>query len=140
VPGVSSVNAAAAAARVPLTKRGIAETVTIHAGRPKDPVAARTAIAGDRETIVVLMGLEVVEAIVRSLIARGKHPDQPALAVSQAGTAAEKIVSGTLGTIATLIRNQNVSSPATLIVGGVAASTHAPTVPMDTGQRITTKH
>ena len=139
VPGVSSVMAAPAAAGVPLTQRGLAHGFTVRTGHT---VLGRTRgeLPVDEETVVVLMGLQSAKEVLAELAAEGRSPRTPAIAVSRASRAGERVVAGTLATLAERIRAADLESPATLIVGEVArraievdVPTSAPRDPDDSG-------
>jgi len=66
------------------------------------------------------MGLGSAEEVLAQLVAEGRSADTPALAVSGASRADERVVAGTLGTLAAEIRAAELPAPATLIVGEVA--------------------
>ena len=119
VPGVSSVVAAPAAAGVPLTHRGVARGFTVRTGHTTE---GRTAaeLPPDEETVVVLMGLQGVEDVTTGLIREGRDPSTPAVAVSRATLADQKVVVGTLRDLAGRVRVAGLQAPATLIVGEVA--------------------
>ena len=119
VPGVSSVLAAPAAAGVPLTQRGLARGFTVRTGHA---VSGRTRgeLPSDEETVVVLMGLQSASEVLHGLAVEGRSPRTPAIAVSRASREGERVVVGTLATLAERIRAADLESPATLIVGEVA--------------------
>lgn len=119
-PGVSSAVAAPAAAGVPVTHRGLAGAFTVVTGHRQ--VGAETgtdweALARVGGTIVVLMGVAERASIAARLLAGGLAPDTPVAAVTW-GTRADQTVVRTrladLGTVA-------VASPATIVIGAVAA-------------------
>ena len=121
VPGVSSVVAAPAAAGVPITDRRHVSAYTAvsgHAcGEPDDPVdwdaAARSG------TVVVVMGLSRIARIAARLVAAGLPRSTPAAIVGSGSTNAQQVARATLADIAT--RADGIASPATLVVGTVAA-------------------
>lgn len=119
VPGVSSVLASGASAGVPLTQRGVAKGFTVRTGHDTGG-PTRGELSPDEETVVVLMGLGAASEVLGRLVAEGRAPDTPALAVSGASRTDEQIVVGTLGTLAAEIRAADLPAPATLIVGEVA--------------------
>jgi len=119
VPGVSSVLAAGAASGTPLTKRGVARGFTVRSGHDTGG-PTRGELPADEETVVVLMGLGAADAVLAGLIAEGRSPDTPAIAVSRASRADERIVAGTLATLAAAIGAAELPAPATLIIGEVA--------------------
>jgi uroporphyrin-III C-methyltransferase/precorrin-2 dehydrogenase/sirohydrochlorin ferrochelatase len=119
VPGVSSVNAAGAASGTPLTQRGVARGFTVRTGHDTAG-PTRGELPRELETVVVLMGLGVVDGVVQELVAEGRAPDTPALAVSGASRTDEQVIVGTLATLAAQIRAAELPAPATIIVGEVA--------------------
>jgi uroporphyrin-III C-methyltransferase len=120
VPGVSSVLAAAAAARLPLTARGNADRIVVITGTqaagerpelpPYDPCA----------TLVVLMGLAGLDALCADLLKRGFPPSTPAVLVSNASLPQQQQVTGCVRDIGARAMGAGLSAPATLIVGAVA--------------------
>ena len=70
--------------------------------------------------MIVLMGLASAEDVLEGLASEGRAPDTPAVAVSRASLSDERMVVGTLATLAERIRASELRSPATLIVGEVA--------------------
>jgi uroporphyrin-III C-methyltransferase / precorrin-2 dehydrogenase / sirohydrochlorin ferrochelatase len=119
VPGVSSVTAAPAAAGTPLTQRGRAKGFTVRTGHDSAG-PTRGQLSPEDETVVVLMGLGSAEEVLAGLAADGRTPATPAVAVSNAARAGERVVVGTLANLAGRIRAAGLESPATLIVGEVA--------------------
>jgi uroporphyrin-III C-methyltransferase/precorrin-2 dehydrogenase/sirohydrochlorin ferrochelatase len=119
VPGVSSVIASGASAGVPLTLRGVAKGFTVRTGHDTGG-PTRGELQTEEETVVVLMGLSAAEDVLAHLVEEGRSPDTPALAVSEASRRDERVVVGTLATLAGLIRAAQLPAPATLIVGEVA--------------------
>lgn len=124
VPGISSVLAAPAAAGIPLTQRGVARAFSVRAGHSPSGWQAR-APDTEEETLVILMGLGGARELLAGLIAEGRPPDTPAIAVSRASRAGERVVAATLSTLAAALEAEALESPATLIVGRVAASARA---------------
>ena len=120
VPGVTSAIAAAAAAGIPVTHRGVAsgfEVVTAHA-RAGEPLEIDfTRMLDDRRTFVFLMGLARVGEIAASLVEAGKPAETAAAVVSSATTAHERCVVGTLADIGAKTLAAKLESPAVLIVG-----------------------
>ncbi len=71
--------------------------------------------------MVFYMGLAGLEDIVAKLIEHGAPTDRPAALIAQGTLPAQRVVAGTLASIATSARSQGIASPALLIVGDVAA-------------------
>ncbi|MEX2048536.1 MAG: uroporphyrinogen-III C-methyltransferase, partial [Gemmatimonadota bacterium] len=138
VPGVSAVTAAPAAAGTPLTQRGLAKGFTVRTGHDAaGPTHGELAPAD--ETVVVLMGLGAAEEVLAGLAAEGRPLDTPAVAISNASRKDERVVAGTLATLAKRIREAGLASPATLVVGDVARRVLAAeeSAPLDVGERVT---
>ncbi|NLF29848.1 MAG: uroporphyrinogen-III C-methyltransferase [Planctomycetes bacterium] len=130
VPGITAAVAAAAAAEIPLTDRRCAASVALVTGR-EDPAREATriddaALAG-MDTVVVYMGVGALPSITARLLAAGKPSATPAAIVERTGLPGERIVRGTLETIAGQAEREGVGAPALLIVGEVVAL--APEVP-----------
>jgi uroporphyrin-III C-methyltransferase len=118
VPGVSSVMAAAAAASVPLTRRGESRGITVRTGHDAAGYT-RGELPVEEETTVVLMGLGAVRRIMEGLIAEGRSPDTPAMAVSRATLPGQRVVTATIATLADAVESAKLEGPAALIVGEV---------------------
>ena len=120
VPGVSSIAAVPAAAGIPVTHRGVADTVTIATGHAADgspPDYASLAAAGG--TLVLFMGLARLRELADGLISAGKAADTPAAVVSRGSLPEQEVVIGTLATIADA--SQALPGPALVVVGDVVA-------------------
>jgi len=125
VPGVTSAVAAPAAAGIPVTHRGLAQSFAVVTGSTAhgDEVdLARVATAVD--TLVVLMAAGKLEETCRRLIEAGRPLAEPAAIVQWATTRDRKQVVGTLADLPALARAASIGPPATLVVGGVAALSH----------------
>jgi uroporphyrin-III C-methyltransferase len=122
IPGVTSALAAPAAAGIPVTHRAYACTFAVVTGHEKDG-------AGDHridwsalariDTLAVLMGVHRLEEIARLLVANGRAATTPAAIVETAFWAGERVLEGTLATIAAVAAGAGVRPPAILIVGEV---------------------
>src|SRR5262245_31807983 len=90
VPGVTSAVAAAAAAGIPVTHRGMASGFLVVSGHALDVFdAGIQAIAPNGVTLVVLMGISARTELVDRLVARGWTPETPAAIVCGASTSDE---------------------------------------------------
>jgi uroporphyrinogen III methyltransferase/synthase len=122
VPGVSAALGAAASAGIPLTLRRHASSVAFATGQvgPDEPAAPIDwgALAG-AGTLALYMGVRHLESTVRRLIEAGRSPATPAVLVRWATRPEQKIVQGSLGTIARLAHRKGLVPPAVLIVGEV---------------------
>jgi uroporphyrin-III C-methyltransferase len=120
VPGVSSIAAVPAAAGIPVTHRGVSDSVTIascHGADGGDAEYARLAAVGG--TLVLFMGLGRVERVVDGLIAVGMAAHTPAAAVSRGSLPDQQVVRAPLGRLAAAATG--LPGPALLVIGDVAA-------------------
>lgn len=121
VPGISSALAAPAAAGIPVTMRGVASgftVVTAHQDPFTDRLLDWDALARGGTTLVILMGAARAAQISQRLIAAGMPDDTPVAAISAATTGHEHIQRCDLSELPRL----RVASPATIVVGAVAAT------------------
>jgi uroporphyrin-III C-methyltransferase len=127
VPGVSSCIAAPAAAGIPVTTRGIARSFAVVTGQT-DPQLEKdidfSALACV-DTIVLLMGHKNLANIADALMAAGRAPATPAAAIENATLPDQRVVTGTLETLAEAVRAAGLSSPMVSIIGEVAAFANA---------------
>jgi uroporphyrinogen III methyltransferase/synthase len=117
VPGVTSPLGLAAYSGVPLTHRDHTSVVTFVTGH--DPSAIDWDKIGHAETLVIFMGLMMLDEIAQAIIARGRRPDTPAIAVRWATRPDQETVTGTLADIAQ--KAAHMKPPTTIIIGAVAA-------------------
>lgn len=125
VPGITSAIAAPAYAGIPVTLRHSSTSFTVVTGHEDPSVGEGTvdwhAVAKVGGTIVVLMGMARIEAITASLIEGGRAPSTPAAAVTWGSLPVQRTVRSTLGELPAAVEEAGVGSPATIVVGGVAA-------------------
>ena len=120
VPGVTSAVAAPAAAGIPVTMRGVSSGFTVITAH-QDPSSDRRldwdALARTGTTLVILMGAARAEQIADRLRAGGMAGDTPVAVISAATTSTQSIDRTDLCGL----RRLRVTSPATIVVGAVAA-------------------
>jgi len=119
VPGITSAIAAPATAGVPVTFRGVAASFTVVTGHRQHGEAPVNwaALAQAGGTIVVLMGVAQRGEIAVALMAGGLAADTPVAAIHRATTGYQQVLRCPLAELA----GTAVQSPATLVIGGVAA-------------------
>ncbi|HEX4377818.1 MAG TPA: siroheme synthase CysG [Steroidobacteraceae bacterium] len=122
VPGVTAALGAAAAASLPLTQRGIAPSVTFVTATGDGAADLNWhALAQPLQTVVFYMGVAQLPRIVEHLRAEGAPADRPAAIVERATLPGQRVMAGTLATIAQVAQRAQVVAPALLIVGEVAS-------------------
>ena len=115
VPGVTTPLGIAAYTGVPLTHREHTSAVTFVTGHAVQ--AIDWAKVGHAETLVIFMGLTTFPEIARELIANGRSPHTPAMAVRWATRPDQQTVVGTLSSLPGMLGS--MKPPATIIVGEV---------------------
>ena len=125
VPGVTSAIAVPAYAGVPVTQREIVTAFTVFTGHddPDKPdtgveYAALAAVARTG-TLVLLMGVTYLTKTCERLLAAGLDPNTPALCIESGTMPQQRVVEGTLGTIAARAVEANIQPPAMTIMGAV---------------------
>ena len=123
VPGISSSISVPSAAGIPVTHRGVAHDFTVVSGHvaPDDErsLVDWAALAKLRGTLVILMGVDKIGAIARTLMDNGKAADTPVAVVQEGTTAAQRRVDATLATVAETVRAEEVKPPAVIVIGEV---------------------
>lgn len=116
VPGISSAIAIPAAAGIPVTHRGLAQSFHVITGHTANGLPENIeTLAKLNGTLVFLMALKNLPSISTALIKSGKNPNTPAAAVSTPLT-----IRGTLADIAEKTAAANMQPPAVIVVGDVA--------------------
>lgn len=122
VPGITAALACAAYAGVPLTHRDHAQSVRLLTAHRKDGGDLDwQALAADRQTLAVYMGVAGLERLRARLLEYGRAPGTPFALVENGSRPGQRVVTGTLADLAERARKHSVRSPALLILGEVAA-------------------
>ncbi len=124
VSGLTAGIAGPAAIGIPVTDRRCSSGVALVTGHAQPGGAGPdwAALARSGLTLVVYMGTQRVADIAGPLCAAGLAADTPAAVISAAHTTRQRHARCTLGTLAhTLAAEPQLSSPAVLVIGAVAA-------------------
>lgn len=120
VPGISSAFAVPASISIPVTARGISESLWVITGTTRDgEISSDVALAAQSTaTVVILMGLNKIQDIVEHFRAHGKG--ETPVAIIQNGTLPDqKSVIGKVNTITGLAARAGIGSPAVIVIGEV---------------------
>jgi uroporphyrin-III C-methyltransferase/precorrin-2 dehydrogenase/sirohydrochlorin ferrochelatase len=123
IPGITAAAGCAAYAGIPLTHRDHAHSVTFitghgdSGGREPD----YQALAKPGTTAVFYMGLARVAHIAAKFLAHGAPERLPAALIAQGTLENQRVVTGTLATIAEAAACARLESPALLVVGEVVS-------------------
>ncbi|HSM97861.1 MAG TPA: siroheme synthase CysG [Gallionella sp.] len=121
VPGITAASGVASYAGIPLTHRDHAQSCIFVTGHLKDGSMNLDwdALARPKQTIVVYMGLHGLETLCAELVAHGMPDSTPAAIVQQGTTQNQRVITGTLATLAANAQRENLQAPTLIIVGGV---------------------
>lgn len=122
VPGITSAQACSASLILPLTHRDIAQGlhyITGHCRGDAELSLDWHGIADPRTTLVVYMGLANIAKIADRLIAHGRSPATPVVAVSHGSLPDERHIISTLANIGTDVRTTDLASPTLFVIGDV---------------------
>jgi precorrin-4/cobalt-precorrin-4 C11-methyltransferase len=122
VPGVSSAMAAAAVLGAELTLPEVTQTVIITRRAGRTPVPEREELrllASHRSTMLIFLSVGMIDKVVKDLLEGGYEKSTPAVVVEKASWPEERVIRGTLSTIASLVREAEILKTAIICVGKV---------------------
>lgn len=120
VPGITSAIAAPAYAGIPVTHRGVSQSVSFitgHSAKDDDLPEEWSCLAGSDGTLVFLMGVHNLPQITRQLLNGGRHPQTPIAIIEKGTCSQQKTVTGTLENI--VEKAKEIQPPSIIIVGEV---------------------
>ncbi|CAN0877825.1 S-adenosyl-L-methionine-dependent uroporphyrinogen III methyltransferase, chloroplastic [Linum grandiflorum] len=125
IPGITAASGIAAELGIPLTHRGVANSVRFLTGHSQkggtDPLFVAENAADPDSTLVVYMGLATLPSLAAKLIQRGLPPNTPAAAVERGTTPQQRMVFAQLKDLADRISDTGLVSPTLIIIGKVVA-------------------
>jgi uroporphyrin-III C-methyltransferase/precorrin-2 dehydrogenase/sirohydrochlorin ferrochelatase len=121
VPGVTAASGAACYSGIPLTHRDYAQSVRFVTGHLKYGSIDHNweQFQNTTETLVFYMGLAGLPQICAKLQAHGRSPDTPMALVERATLAEQRVLTGTLSTMADVVERETPTAPTLIIVGDV---------------------
>lgn len=127
-PGVSSMNAAAAALKAEYTLPEVSQTVIVTRMAGRTPVPEKenmAALAAHHATMVIFLSAGLLESLQKQLMAGGYAPEEPAAIVYKASWPEELVLHCTVGTLAETGRAHGIGSTALVLVGGFLGADYA---------------
>ena len=122
VPGLSSSVSVPALQNIPVTKRGSSESFWVITATTKEHKLSNDILlaAKSNATVVILMGMHKLSKIVEVFKAENKN--EVPVAIIQNGTRNnEQVGIGKIDTILDIVKEQNLSSPAIIVIGDVVS-------------------
>jgi uroporphyrin-III C-methyltransferase len=125
IPGISSAIGSAVYSGIPLTHRQFSSSVAIVTGH-EDPIKKEKSVLWDKlatavDTIVILMGVENLDSIMKNLITHGLSTNTK-IAVIQNGTLRDqKVIIGNFSNIRKKMEDASIKPPAVIIIGEVVS-------------------
>lgn len=121
IPGVTAASGVGAYAGIPLTHRDCAQALVLVTGHRKDEALDLDweALARPRQTLVIYMGLGALPIICARLVEHGLPASTPAAVVEKGSTPEQRVVTGTLGTLAQQASREGLRPPTLIVVGEV---------------------
>lgn len=121
VPGITAASGCACYAGIPLTHRDHSQSVRFVTGHMKNdlPDLDWPMLAREDQTLVIYMGLLTLSVICQQLQQHGMDARMPVAIVEQGTTPQQRVLTGTLESIAEQVSEAGVRSPAIIIIGRV---------------------
>ena len=122
VPGITAFLASAAALGTQLTLPGVTQTIIVTRAESRTKVPKREKIselAKHKATLIFYLSVHLVSSIVKEAVAGGYKKSTPVGVVYRASWDDQKIITGTLGTIEKLIKEEKITRTAIIIISDV---------------------
>jgi len=121
IPGITSAVSVPSGVGIPITQRGIATSFHVITGHEKDGISSLDwkSFAQVNGTLCFLMGMEKLGDIRKNLLLEGKSIDCGAAVIMKGTTGYQRQVFGTLADIEEKVKENNITSPAIILIGDV---------------------
>jgi uroporphyrin-III C-methyltransferase len=120
IPGITSASGCSTYANIPLTHRGLSQGCTFVTGHAEKSLDVNwSALAQLNHTLVFYMGLTRADEIATKLLAGGLAANTPVAIIENGCRKDQRDIISTLGEFAQAVLNENVQSPALIIIGEV---------------------
>ncbi len=123
IPGITAATGAAAALRLPLTQRGVADVLTFATAHPAtgDSDPDLSALANPSQTAVIYMGKTKAAEVSERLIALGRREETPVAVVENATLPNQRVLTGILRNLPLITQVNDLTGPALIVIGEVVA-------------------
>jgi uroporphyrin-III C-methyltransferase/precorrin-2 dehydrogenase/sirohydrochlorin ferrochelatase len=121
VPGITAATGCAAYAGIPLTHRDHAQACIFVTGHDKTGKlsAGWNALIQPRQSVAIFMGLGRLAELMKEFVEHGGDPRLPAAIIDNGTRPNQRIVTGTVETLADLAAEAQLRGPAMIIIGTV---------------------
>ena len=121
VPGITAASGCATFAGIPLTHRDHAQSCTFITGHAKDGNIPQywQGLTKKGQTIVIYMGLSNLPKISKAYIENGGDRNMPAAAIENGTRRDQRVITGTIETLPSLVDEAALKSPTLIIIGSV---------------------
>lgn len=121
VPGITAASGCSSYAGIPLTHRDYSQSASFVTGHLRDGKVNLNwdGLVLPRQTIVIYMGLVGIDALCSELMAHGLTPEMPVALIQQGTTRHQRVYEGTLKTMPTIVKEEDIKAPTLIIVGEV---------------------
>jgi uroporphyrin-III C-methyltransferase len=123
IPGITAAMGAASYCGIPLTHRGLSQSVRFVTGHRVGQAADVdwSELARSDQTLVIYMGLVGIEKIMGQLVAAGRSAKTPAALIENATLGSQRTVFAALDALASEVLRHGITGPSIIIVGEVVA-------------------
>lgn len=119
VPGITAAAGIAASLGIPLTMRGVANSVRFITGHAQEGGIMDVGTVDQDTTLVVYMGLGTLDQLVEQFEQRGLRRNIPCVAVENGTTKNQRVVVAKLDQLSERVAKKGLKSPTLIIVGEV---------------------
>ena len=117
VPGLSSVMAAPTLANIPLTHRGVADSVVVLSGRGQNGAFPDIPQYQPKRTTVFLMVMKRIGQIVQQMLDKGYPATLPCAILEKGGWKDSRTIYTCIHDLEQVVESQAIGQPALLVVG-----------------------
>ena len=121
VPGITAAAGCSSYAGIPLTHRDHAQACIFVTGHGKEGKVALDweALIKPHQTVAIYMGLAQLDSLTRDFVKNGADADLPVAVIDNGTRRNQRVIIGTLTTIADKVKDSGIEGPAVTIVGTV---------------------
>lgn len=122
IPGITAASGCAAATKIPLTQRGLAQGCTFITGHAEKQLEVEwQSLVSLKHTLVFYMGLSNADLIQHKLLDAGMNPATPVAIIENGCRDNQREIIGNLEKMRELIAEHSIASPSLIIIGDVVS-------------------